>query len=165
VPDSTDLLDVARALSAPDTSTDAALRRAVSAVYYAVFHKILRAAAQRFLGPNQETTAAYGILYRSFDHRHMKMVCEALQASSLKEKFKRPLRRSAVSQDMREFAQSFPGLQDARHLADYDPATRFLPSDVSLLIEEAEAAMAAFDRTTPEEQTDVLALLMVRLRD
>jgi hypothetical protein len=26
-------------------------------------------------------------------------------------------------------------------------------------------AMAAFDRTTPDEQTDVLALMMARLRD
>jgi hypothetical protein len=34
-----------------------------------------------------------------------------------------------------------------------------------LLIKEAEAAMAAFDRTMPEERTDVLALMMVRLRD
>ncbi|WP_158921469.1 hypothetical protein [Acidisphaera sp. S103] len=53
MPDSTDLLEVARVLSIAGTSTDAALCRAASAVYYAVFHKILHAAARRFPGPDQ----------------------------------------------------------------------------------------------------------------
>ena len=95
----------------------------------------------------------------------MKMVCEALQASTLKDKFKRLLRRDAVSQDIRRFAETFQDLQEARHLADYDPSARFLPADVLSLINMAEAAMAAFDRTTAKEQTDILALMMVRLRD
>jgi hypothetical protein len=168
VPDSSDLLDVARLLStagAQTRSTDAELRRAVSSVYYAVFHTILRAAAQRFIGSDQEETAAYGILYRSFDHRHMKMVCEALRGPTLRDKYKRPLRRTSVSRDMRDFAEIFPALQDARHLADYDPTTRFLASDVLSLIDVADSAIAAFERATAEEQTDILALLMVRLRD
>jgi hypothetical protein len=66
---------------------------------------------------------------------------------------------------MRRFAETFPDLQEARHIADYDPSAHFLPADVSSLISVAEAAMAAFDRTTPDNQTDVLALMMVRLRD
>jgi hypothetical protein len=166
--DTSDLLDVARLLSTPGAqprSTDAELRRAVSSVYYAVFHKILRAAAQRFVGPDHEETAAYGILYRAFDRRHVAMVCEALRGPTLRDKYKLQLRRTAVSQDMRDFAGIFPVLQDARHLADYDPAARFRPSNVSSLIDEADTAMAAFDRVTPEEQADVLALMMVRTRD
>jgi hypothetical protein len=130
-----------------------------------VFHKILCAAAHRFMGPGHEATAAYGILYRSFDHRHMNMVCEALKAPTLRDKFKRQLHRTVVSQDVRIFADNFSALQDARHLADYDPATRLLPSDVVSLIDDAVAAMAAFDRITPEEQAEVLALMMVRIRD
>ncbi len=35
------------------------LSRAVSSAYYAVFHKLLWSAAQRFNGPGQEATAAY----------------------------------------------------------------------------------------------------------
>ena len=168
MPESADLLAVARTLStagATTAGTDAELRRAVSSVYYAVFHRVAAAAAERFLGADQEGTAAYTILYRSFDHRHMKTVCEALRASTLKEKFRRQLGRPAVSQDMRGFAEIFSALQDARHLADYDPAALFLTTDVLSLMDEAETALAAFDRAPPQEQTDVLALLMLRVRE
>ncbi len=109
------------------------------------------------MGPDQEETAAYAILYRGFDHRHMKTICEALKATTLKDKFKRQLGRTSLSKDMREFAETFPVLQDLRHLADYDPAARFLGV--------ADAAMAAFDRASPEEQTDVLALMMAGIRN
>lgn len=105
------------------------------------------------------------MLYRSFDHIHMKTVCEALQVSTLKSKFKDALRRSAVSQDTRDFAFAFPALQAARHLADYDPAVAFLPSEVSSLIDAAGVAMGAFDRISPDEQADVLALMMVKARN
>lgn len=167
MPNSIELLDVASLLStvgALQKSTDAELRRAVSSVYYALFHKVLRAAADRFVGSDQKGTAACVILYRSFDHGHMKMVCDALKASTLKDKYKHQLRRNSVSQDMREFAQTFQVLQDLRLLADYDPASRFLASDVSSLIDEAVSAMAAFDRAPLQEQTDVLALMLVDVR-
>ena len=94
----------------------------------------------------------------------MKRVCEDLQVSTLKDRIKGPLRRDAVSQDTRDFAGIFPSLQDIRHLADYDPTVRFLPSDVVSLIDSAEVAIEAFDRITADEQADVLALLMVRTR-
>ena len=71
---------------------------------------------------------------------------------------------TTVRAEVRDFAEAFPGLQDARHVADYDPATRFLVSNVSSLIDRADAAMAAFDRVAPQEQTDVLALMMVQGR-
>lgn len=168
VPDPADLLAAARRLSDASRQpppTDAQLRRAVSTAYYAVFHTVLRAAAQRFMGPAQERTAGYALLYRSFDHRTMKTVCEALQVSTLKDRYKHHLRRTAVSQDIREFADAFTDLQEARHLADYDPTAAFQPADVSSLVDTAEVAMAAFDRVASDELADVLALLMVGARN
>jgi hypothetical protein len=168
VPDAADLLAVARLLSIPGPeprSYDAQLRRAVSTAYYALFHSILRAAAQRFMGREQENAAGYAIIYRSFDHGHMKRVCEALRVSTLKDKFRYHLRRTSVSQDMRDFAAIFPILQDARQHADYDPTAEFPTSEVSSLVDAAEVAMAAFERTAADEQADVLALMMVRTRD
>jgi hypothetical protein len=165
---SSDLLAVARHLATADAATPPAgaqLRRAVSTAYYALFHKISYAAARRFMGPDQENSAGYAILYRSFDHRHMKTVCQALQVSTLKERFRVHLRRNEVSKDMRDFVMAFPALQEARHLADYDPGVEFLPREVLSLIESANAAMMAFDRAEPAEQADILALLMVRTRD
>jgi uncharacterized protein (UPF0332 family) len=165
VPDPTDLLAVARLLSSADASQppgQAQLRRAVSTAYYAVFHKILRTAADRFAGPDREQSGAYVMLYRSFDHGHMKRICEDLQVSTLRDKIKAQLRRDSVSQDTRDFAGNFPALQEARHLADYDPTIQFLPSDVASWIDVAEVAIEAFDRIASDEQADVLALLMVR---
>jgi hypothetical protein len=94
----------------------------------------------------------------------MKRICEDLQVSTLEDKTKASLRRNSVSQDARDFAANFPALQDARHLADYDPTTRFLPSDVASLIDTAEFAIEAFDRIASDERADILALLMVRSR-
>ncbi|MEA2831742.1 MAG: hypothetical protein QOF22_2490, partial [Bradyrhizobium sp.] len=150
MPDPADLLTVARLLlnagAAPPS--DAQLRRAVSTAYYALFHKILRAAVQRFMGADQVGSAGYAILYRSFDHRHMRIICEALAVSKLKDTLKRQLGRDAVSPDMRNFAYAFPVLQDVRHLADYDPTALFQQSDVASLIDATEVAMADFDRAT-----------------
>jgi len=167
MPDPHELLAVARLLSSADDGhapSDAHLRRAVTTAYYALFHKVLGAAATRFMGPNQQQTAGFALLYRGFDHRAMKDICEALQVSTLKTKYRTALRRHSVSQDMRDFAGIFPSLQESRHLADYDPAVAFLASDVTSLVDAAEVAMDAFDRAPPDERADVLALMMVGAR-
>jgi hypothetical protein len=168
MPDSAELLILARRLSQGYESappTDAELRRAVSTAYYALFHKVLRAAAARFMGRGQEGTAGFAILYRGFNHGLMKRVCEDLQGSTLKEKYQVRLKRTALSQDIRDFAATFPTLQELRHLADYDPSVQFLPSEVSDLVDAAAVAIDAFERAAPDEQADVLALLMVGIRD
>lgn len=167
MPNPSELLEVARLLlntDFPKTPSDAQLRRAVSTAYYALFHKILRAAAARFVGPDQSATPAFSLIYRGFNHRGIRKVCEALRVSTLKGTYKHHLCREAVSQDMRDFAGAFTALQDARHLADYDPAIRFLPSDVSSLVDAAKVAVDTLDRVSRDEQTDVLALMMVGAR-
>jgi hypothetical protein len=70
-----------------------------------------------------------------------------------------------VSQDMRDFANAFGDLQENRHLADYHPSRSFGRSEVLSLIDRAAVAMEAFDRATPQEQTDILVLLMVGARN
>jgi len=105
------------------------------------------------MGLDQENSAGYALIYRSFDHRHIKAVCEGLDVSTLKDSLKRQLGRNAVSQDMRNFANSFPRLQEARHLADYDPQAVFPHADVLFLIDTAAA-----------EQADILALMLARAR-
>jgi len=52
-------------------ATDASIRRAISSAYYALFHVILRAAAERFAGAGHETSAVFALIYRNFDHRRM----------------------------------------------------------------------------------------------
>jgi len=95
----------------------------------------------------------------------MKAVCERLDVATLKDSLKRQLGRTAVSRDMREFASNFPRIQEARHSADYDPQAVFPHADVLSLIDTAAIAIEAFDRTTADEQADILTLMFVRARN
>ena len=149
----------------PSELTDARLRRAISTAYYAVFHTVLHAAAKRFMGSGSNQSPGYRILYRSFDHAQMAKVCGEIRKVTLRDSYRRTLGRTAVSPDACAFANGFLSLQEARHRADYDPGAPAGLSDAMAAITEAEADMAAFHRVPPDEQSDVLALMMVRLRD
>jgi hypothetical protein len=116
------------------------------------------------MGSSKERTAGYSLLYRSFDHLRMKTVCEQIAVSTLSNRIRRQLGRASVGPEVRQFANVFPALQEARHKADYDPSIDFLPFEVSSLISAAEFAMAAFDQVDPDERADILALMMVRAK-
>jgi hypothetical protein len=91
----------------------------------------------------------------------MKSVCEDLDVAALKPTLQRQLKRMAVSQDMRDFAAVFVVLQEARHRADYDPQAVIVHSDATDSVGQAGLALQAFDRALPEEQADILALMLV----
>lgn len=94
----------------------------------------------------------------------MKRTCLELQKLTSRESFREALGRSAVSQPTQDFAEAFPAMQEARHLADYDPGVQFQVSDVVGLIDAAEAAMDSFDQVLPPERADILAFLLVGTR-
>ncbi len=148
------------------TSGQAHLRRAVSTAYYAVFHMLLCAGSQRFMGPrkNDMNSPGAAILYRGFNHAEMRKVCEELKTDKLKERYRRALCRDSVSKEMRDFATAFINLQEQRHKADYNPAFAFEISDTKLLLESAAFAIKTFNRTDHAERSDVLALLLVGIR-
>lgn len=167
MPQPAELIALARLLVSPGTAgkpSDAQLRRAVSTAYYAVFHKVLRSAADRFIGPGRDRSAGYGVLYRGFNHGRIRSVCESLNSPNLSKTVQEQLGRGAVSQDMREFAGHFTVLQYKRHRADYDPSAVFGLIDSEALVDAAETAIATFDIITPDEKADVLALMLVNPR-
>lgn len=167
MPDPVGLLHIARQLTEPGTPSfllQDRFRRAISTAYYALFHKIAEAAAERFMGAGARHTVGYALFYRAFDHRKMKDVCEGLRGETLKGKYRTHLRRTAVSQDLRDFAGAFASLQEARHAADYDPSALFLLVDASSLVDSAEVAMQAFDRASPDERDDLMALMLLGAR-
>jgi uncharacterized protein (UPF0332 family) len=143
---------------------DAFLQRAVSTAYYAVFHMLIQEATRRFVGEDRVASSTACILYRGFEHRTMRAVCEDLQKPTLKAKYQQLLRRSAVSAPMREFATSFAQLQDNRHSADYDPHAKLTPSEATQIIDEALSCALAFGRAEAEEKAEILALLLVGAR-
>ena len=144
--------------------SEARTRRGVSTANYALCHHLLRAAAERFVGSGKTSSAAYAIIYRGFDHHHIRAVCENLKARTLTDRYKAALGRSAASQHMRDFASTFPELQDARHAADYHPTYGVALSQAISFVDLAGVAITAFERCSIEERDDVLALMLVKLR-
>ena len=164
VADPAGLLAVARSLLTATPPSEAHFRRAVSTAYCAVFHATLRSGAERLMGPGTQRSAGYGLLYRGCNHGRMKTVCEALDVPVLGRRLQEQLGRTAVSPAMRDVAQAFPILQEARHKADYDPSVVFVLSDAIDLVDLAAATIQAFDQVAPEEKADMLALMLVSPR-
>ena len=157
-----ELLDTARTLTSTSSSapTDADLRRAVSTAYYAVFHAVLTAGADRLFGAGLRGTPGYTIVYRSFDHGRLKRVCEGIARSVPSPTLQRQIGRASVHVDLRDFARSFVELQDLRHRADYDPGIALVQNDAVAAIDRAERAMASLASAPGDERSDLLALML-----
>jgi len=159
------MLDSARRAAADVAAGPDVIRRAVSTIYYGVFHFVAQSAADCFVGRANVQTARYALIYRGFEHTHLRRICLDLSKSTPSDKVRRSLGRNSVSEGIRRFAEIFPDLQEARHLADYHPTLTFEPNAVATLATSAQQAMTAFNATDPDERADVLALMMLRPRD
>jgi uncharacterized protein (UPF0332 family) len=153
-------------LAGPDgTATDAGVRRALSSAYYALFHDVVRAATNQFLGSDRKGSAGYAIIYRAFSHTRMKKVFGDLNRAQLSPRYQQVLGRKSVSSDLRQFAKVFLEAQDKRNFADYDPDAKFSAAEVGSLIVDVENALGIFEKSAADERIDILALLLVSLRD
>ena len=102
----------------PDAPKEASLRRAVSTGYYALFHLLIGEAVANW---NRERDRAK--LGRAFDHGRMKAVSSEI------------VRRKSAAPDpaldkLKEIAQVFVDMQDARHSADYDNSRAWTRKEV-----------------------------------
>jgi hypothetical protein len=85
IPNAEHLLDQAERLIAPvgpGAPRQVDLRRAISSAYYAVFHAVLAAAADEFVGWAQRAETAYGLVYRRIDHGALRELCAELNKPS-----------------------------------------------------------------------------------
>ncbi|TXM75773.1 hypothetical protein FV218_08065 [Methylobacterium sp. WL69] len=161
--DPDELLDVARLLvtQAPGTvPNQAQIRRSVSTAYYALFHAVLRRAADHLVGADQSHTAAYALVYRAFVHGRMKEVCQVIDKPSLSAPNQEKLKRTAFGSPLRFFATAFVELQDARHRADYDPHAVLGPSDAERACAVARFGLEMLVAADPDERRDVFALML-----
>lgn len=138
---------------------DVSDRRAVSTVYYALFHHINGRAAD-LIAPNVEPDTHHRI-QRWFDHVEMKKVCGRF----LHTKLEQPLLGligPTVSPEMQHVASSFIKLQDARHRADYDLSYSLSSEEAHRLMRLAVTAMASWDEiaNSAEANIFILSLLM-----
>lgn len=157
-----ELLDAARLLASSQhlPLTDGRIRRAISTDYYALFHAVLTAGADRFFGATGRNRPGYAIVYRSFDHGRMKKACEDAARGTLTQTLQRQVRRAAFGPDLRDFANAFVLLQASRHIADYDPTAALQHADALAAIDRAERAIVSLNGAPDDERSDLLALML-----
>ena len=137
------------------------LRRAISTAYYAVFHAIVIEAADDFVGATQRQTGRYALVYRSIDHRSLRTLCEDIRKPTLPAKYSkyRPP-TGEFGHDLTAVAAAVADLQEKRHLADYDPSFRVVPSEAVSAIATGRTAIARFRRANRTQRGAFISLLV-----
>ena len=132
----------------------AALRRAVSTAYYAVFYAMCQNTADCFIGP-----AGAGLLaqawqqaFRAVDHGFARHQCRNQQVMA------------GFPPEIQSFANGFVWLQEQRHAADYNPGVTFDLGKVRDCLDEATQAIAALNAAPEDDRRAFAAWVALRHR-
>jgi hypothetical protein len=136
------------------------LRRAISSAYYGIFHAILTAAADQFVGVTQRSSSQYRLVYRSIDHKALRVLCEEVIKPTLSAKYRPYEPRNGFGPNIAAFAAAVLDLQQKRHEADYDPSVRMRMSDAVLAVRTARAALARYRRASSQRRRAFITLLV-----
>jgi uncharacterized protein (UPF0332 family) len=141
-------------------------RRAISATYYAVFHFLLSATADEFVGKTERRSARYALIYRSIDHNDVRTLCEIARKDDIppNSKYAKYAPENGFGSNIKEFAALTLELREKRHEADYDPSYWVKLADVNAAIEAARAAISRFPRASLERRRAFLSLLLFKPR-
>jgi uncharacterized protein (UPF0332 family) len=138
--------------------TQADLRRAVSAAYYALFHFLISETIAHW-----RLDSSRDALGRMFEHSVMKKASRKISDDKL---YPFAGENPTVVQKLRSVARVFVELQDQRHVADYDNTRIWTDTEA---LEQVEKAVKAFnDWLSIEHHTiaqDYLVSLLIKLRD
>lgn len=157
-----ELLALADHLATPARAVpeQAWLRRSVSTAYYALFHLLVQEAAQGWSG----SPAARLGLERTFRHDNMKEVSRIVSTGAWKGWGTPQL---PAPPELRAFAKTFIGLQDARHQADYNNAKSWTSTEVNATLTEAQTAFQSWGkvRASPAANEYLLSLMVGKKRE
>lgn len=133
-----DLLEQARHLVRRETKRprQASLRRAISAAYYALFHLLSFEASRLFVRDERLLNR----INRVYGHSEMNEASKSFAKGDWPKAFDPVKGAFAIPQALKDVAQAFVDLQEARHNADYDLATRFTRREALDLVERAAQA-------------------------
>lgn len=157
------LLDQADRLIAPPgpgAPKQADLRRAISTTYYALFHAVLTAAADDFVGRTKQQTPRYALVYRSVSHKALRELCEDIPKNKLPAKYTAHEPPGGFGADLIAVATALSDLQEKRYLADYDPLYRVRRSDAELALDTARSALERFRRASAQKRKAFLSLVV-----
>ena len=150
---SDDLLDIAQRLSAGNPiQTD--LRRAISSVYYALFHAICQSNADTVVGddPQSRDQPAWRQTYRALEHGYARQRCIVAR------------RNPRFTLPIQALAGYFVTMQSQRHQADYDPDTGFDQAEVLDAIAQAGRFIRDFRATPAPERRAFAVFILMRER-
>jgi hypothetical protein len=142
----------------PANPTQADLRRAVSAAYYALFHLLIN-----------ETTVHWNLdssrnaLGRMFEHAAMKRASARISDKKL---FPFKGEDPTVVRLLKSLARSFGELQDKRHVADYDNARFWTHTQALEEVMNTATAFSVWQSIKNEKiAQDYLVSLLIKSRD
>jgi hypothetical protein len=139
-----------------------ALRRAVSASYYALFHTATVTIADYVVGRVRRSSPEWSLAYRSIDHARLRNVCQTIDSGS--GKYKPFVPPSLFTSDFKAYARAVIELQQQRHDADYNPAASFKVGGVNSIVSVARAACDCFAKSTDDEKRMFVCLLIFQPR-
>ena len=157
------LLDQAERLLAPARPgfrRQADLKRAISTAYYALFHSVLRAVADEFVGAKQRRSARYALVYRSVDHRTLRELAAEARKQQASNRYAPYVPEGGFEPGLVAFSKAVKDLRDKRHAADYDPLARFTAADAGKAIDTARDAIRQFGEASEEQRKVYLSLLL-----
>jgi hypothetical protein len=136
------------------------LRRAVSNAYYAVFHQLLIAAADEFVGKTLRQEKRYALVYRSVDHAAARRICEEAARPRPTAKYQNFVREAGFETNIRTYAANLVVLQAKRNEADYDPSHALSTVDAMNAIYLADTAINSFADANSDDRKLFLTLLL-----
>ena len=118
------------------------LQRAVSTIYYALFHALARCVADTLTAKSRaaRSQTAWVQAYRAISHGNVKNQC--MKQNHIK----------LFPSEIQDFARLFVDMQYHREAADYDPTASFSRAQVILWVERAEYALTAFDQVVNKDR-------------
>lgn len=128
------------------------LRRAVSTVYYALFHCLANCCADTLIGRTDRNSRGWSLTYRSLSHGRARDACRQ----------KRQIR--GFPPEIQSFANLFLVLQKERHTADYDPTPVFFKSDVEGHLRAARLTVERFEAADIRYRREFAAHVLFRER-
>ena len=144
-------LFAARAIRPALHASEIELRRAVSSLYYGLFHRLSVAGAEVF---NAGGTAVTLKASRAFNHTEMREACAEYVKWAPGSRLA-SLVSTQPGQQLLTVAQAFVDLQEARHRADYDLGTAITNDEALDLLQQATFAHLAFDAVEQRPETSV----------
>lgn len=131
------------------------LKRALSSIYYAMFHTLARTCADLMIGGQNADRSkhAWRQVYRALEHKFAQSQCKNM---SIITKFPKGIE---------DFANTFVTMQSKRHYADYDPHYKTTKSEVLIDLALVDETIKNFDKVSIKDRRAFAAFVLLKTRN